>query len=98
MTEKVPEQPVYDLSVELLQQYTIEQQKMMLGERLYPLISKSQPNLAGKITGMLLDSGWSNEELLALVKDEEKLLPKISEAVDVLERANAIPPNEGIPQ
>jgi len=97
-TEKVPDQPVYDLSVELLQQYTIEQQKMMLGERLYPLISKSQPNLAGKITGMLLDSGWSNEELLALVKDEEKLLPKISEAVDVLERANAIPPNEGIPQ
>jgi len=97
-TEKVPEQPMYDLSVELLQQYPIEQQKMMLGERLYPLISKSQPNLAGKITGMLLDSGWSNEELLALVKDEEKLHPKIAEAVDVLERANVMSPNEGIPQ
>jgi len=96
--EKVPEQPVYDLSVDVLQQYPIEQQKMMLGERLYPLISKTQPSLAGKITGMLLDSGWSNEELLALVKDEEKLLPKIAEAVDVLERANALTPNEGIPQ
>jgi len=96
--EKLPEQPVFDLSVELLQQFPIEQQKMMLGERLYPLISKTQPNLAGKITGMLLDSGWSNEELLALVKDEEKLLPKIGEAVDVLERANALTPNEGISQ
>jgi len=96
-TEKAPEQPVYDLTVDLLQQYPIEQQKMMLGERLYPLISKTQPSLAGKITGMLLDSGWSNEELLALVKDEEKLIPKIAEAVDVLERANAIPQGDTIP-
>jgi len=36
---------------------------------------------------MLLDSGWSNEDLLSLINNEDKLLPKISEAVDVLERA-----------
>jgi len=90
--EKTAEQTgAYDLSVELLQQLPAEQQKMHLGERLYPLIHKSQPSLAGKITGMLLDSGWSNEELLALIKDEEKLMPKIQEAVDVLHSANVIP-------
>jgi polyadenylate-binding protein len=88
-------QAVYDLTVEALQQYPPEQQKMVLGERLYPLIHKSQPSLAGKITGMLLDSGWSNEELLALITDEEKLVPKIKEAVDVLERANVLHPSEG---
>lgn len=82
------QQPGYDLTVEYLSQFPVEQQKMMLGERLYPLISKTQSTLAGKITGMLLDSGWSNDELLALVKDEERLLPKIAEAVDVLEKAN----------
>jgi polyadenylate-binding protein len=85
----------YDLTVDLLQQLPPEQQKMHLGERLYPLIHKSQPSLAGKITGMLLDSGWSNDELLALIKDEDKLLPKIQEAVDVLASANVLPPAEG---
>jgi len=81
----------YDLTLEFLQQFPPEQQKMHLGERLYPLIHKSQPSLAGKITGMLLDSGWSNEELLSLIKDEDKLFPKIQEAVEVLERANILP-------
>ena len=32
-----------------------EQQKQMLGERLFPLVSRQQPELAGKITGMLLE-------------------------------------------
>jgi hypothetical protein len=33
---------------------TPEQQKQMIGERLFPLVAKLQPELAGKITG-----GWS---------------------------------------
>jgi len=90
--DKTVDQPSYDLTLDVLQQFPPEQQKMVLGERLYPLIFKSQPLLAGKITGMLLDSGWSNEELLSLIKEEDKLLPKIAEAVDVLERANVIAP------
>ena len=36
-----------------------EQQKQMLGERLFPLVSRQQPELAGKITGMLLEVGLS---------------------------------------
>jgi len=64
-----------------------DQQKLYLGEQLYPLIAKVDKNLAGKITGMLLDSGWSVEELYSLVVDESKLFSKIEEARSVLARA-----------
>lgn len=89
--DKAPEQQYDTLTIEFLNQFPPENQKMVLGERLYPLISKFQPSLAGKITGMLLDSGYSNEDLLALIKDEEKLHVKIEEAVEVLQRANVLP-------
>jgi len=36
---------------------------------------------------MLLDSGWSIEELFGLLSDEEKLKGKIDEAFQVLQRA-----------
>ncbi|EER05842.1 Polyadenylate-binding protein, putative [Perkinsus marinus ATCC 50983] len=58
-------------------------QKQMLGERLFTLISKYQPTLAGKITGMMLE--MDNSELLMLIDSDQQLRMKIDEAVRVLQ-------------
>ena len=63
------------------------QQKQMLGERLYPLIHAAQPELAGKITGMLLE--MDNSELLLLLDSQDQLSEKIAEAIKVLDEHEA---------
>jgi len=60
-----------------------EMQKRIIGERLFPLIQASQPVLAGKITGMLLE--MDNGELLRLLESPDALNNKIVEAVGVLQ-------------
>ncbi|XP_053106830.1 polyadenylate-binding protein 1-like isoform X2 [Hemicordylus capensis] len=60
-----------------------QEQKQMLGERLYPLIHALHPTLAGKITGMLLEI--DNSELLLMLESPESLHSKIEEAVAVLQ-------------
>ncbi|KIW86107.1 polyadenylate-binding protein, cytoplasmic and nuclear [Fonsecaea pedrosoi CBS 271.37] len=57
------------------------QQKQMLGEAIYPKIQQIQPELAGKITGMLLE--MDNSELLALIDDDNALRAKVDEALTV---------------
>ncbi|KAG9873564.1 hypothetical protein KCU98_g22964, partial [Aureobasidium melanogenum] len=57
------------------------QQKQMLGEALYPKIHEQQPELAGKITGMLLE--MDNAELLDLTTDDAALRNKVDEAMRV---------------
>mmetsp|Transcript_25543 Transcript_25543/g.70323 ORF Transcript_25543/g.70323 Transcript_25543/m.70323 type:complete len:693 (+) Transcript_25543:123-2201(+) len=71
------------LTASALASATPEMQKNMIGERLYPLIHQSQPDLAGKITGMLLE--MDNSELLHLLESPEALKAKIDEAIQVLE-------------
>lgn len=60
-----------------------QEQKQMLGERLYPLIYSMHPEWAGKITGMLLEI--DNAELLHMLDSRESLKAKVEEAVNVLQ-------------
>lgn len=57
-------------------------QKQMLGEKLFPLVAQVYPDLAGKVTGMLLEI--DNAELLLMLEQPEQLKSKVDEAVIVL--------------
>lgn len=54
-----------------------QEQKQMLGERLFPLIHRINGELAGKITGMLLE--MDNSELLMMLENAELLKSKVSQ-------------------
>eukprot|EP00928_Gymnodinium_smaydae_P012711 TRINITY_DN14621_c1_g1_i1.p2 TRINITY_DN14621_c1_g1~~TRINITY_DN14621_c1_g1_i1.p2 ORF type:complete len:142 (-),score=39.19 TRINITY_DN14621_c1_g1_i1:29-454(-) len=56
--------------------------KQMIGKKLYSMISNAQPELAGKITGMILE--MDNSELLILLESEALLKAKVDEAMRVL--------------
>jgi polyadenylate-binding protein len=58
-----------------------QQQKQILGENLFPKIQAIQPELAGKITGMLLE--MDNEELINLFENDSALHAKVNEAMAV---------------
>merc|ERR1719340_412668 len=55
------------LTASMLAQAPPSEQKQMLGERLFPLIQSMFPDLAGKITGMLLEI--DNSELVHMFPD-----------------------------
>merc|ERR1711865_836176 len=57
-------------------------QKQMIGEKLYPAIAKHHPEMAGKVTGMMLE--MDNSELLMLLESEPQMRAKINEALIVL--------------
>lgn len=65
-----------------------EQQKNVLGERLYNYILRKHPGEAAKVTGMLLE--MDNSEILNLLDTNELLDAKINEALDVLRRHAAM--------
>ena len=60
-----------------------QEQKQMLGECLFPLIQGMYPELAGRITGMLLEI--DNLELVHMLEHSESLKGKVDEAVAVLQ-------------
>jgi polyadenylate-binding protein len=57
------------------------QQKQILGEMIFPKIQAINSELAGKITGMLLE--MDNTELVNLIEDEASLKAKVDEALAV---------------
>ena len=66
-----------------------EQQKQLLGERLFPQVAQLQPELAAKITGMLLE--MDNTELLLLLESHDALVAKVDEAIQVLRQHQMVP-------
>ncbi|KAM7202454.1 polyadenylate-binding protein [Rhypophila sp. PSN 637] len=56
-------------------------QKQVIGENLFPKIQAIQPDLAGKITGMLLE--MDNTDLINLFEDDAALNAKVNEALAV---------------
>ena len=97
---QVPQQPVQPvaqqavhiqgqepLTATMLAAAPPQEQKQMLGERLFPLIQRMYPELAGKITGMLLEI--DNSELLHMLEHHESLKAKVEEAVAVLQAHQA---------
>ncbi|CAL9702632.1 unnamed protein product [Knipowitschia caucasica] len=88
MMETVVYMTVQDpLDATMLASAPIMDQKQLLGERLYPLIQAYHPNLAGKITGMLLEI--DNSELLHMLDSPESLHAKVDEAIAVLKAHSA---------
>ncbi|KAB0395539.1 hypothetical protein E2I00_010914, partial [Balaenoptera physalus] len=63
------------LTASMLAAAPLHEQKQMIGERLYPLIYNVHAQLAGKITGMLLEI--DNSELLLLLESPESLNVKV---------------------
>ncbi|KAM6523522.1 Protein phosphatase PP2A regulatory subunit B [Fusarium solani] len=57
------------------------QQKQILGELIFPKIQAINSELAGKITGMLLE--MDNSELVNLIEDDASLKAKVDEALAV---------------
>jgi len=62
---------------------TSQEQKQILGEHLYPLISNlCKEEHVGKITGMLLE--MDNQELILVLENPELLRERVNEATNVL--------------
>lgn len=75
------------LTASMLASAPLQEQKQMLGERLFPLIQRMHADLAGKITGMLLEI--DNSELLHMLEHNESLKAKVEEAIAVLQAHQA---------
>ncbi|XP_017697610.2 polyadenylate-binding protein 2-like [Phoenix dactylifera] len=66
---------------------TPENQRLILGEQLYPLVECIERDQAGKVTGMLLE--MDQNEVLHLIESPDALQEKVAEAMEVLQLAHA---------
>ncbi|XP_073506764.1 polyadenylate-binding protein 1-like [Phyllobates terribilis] len=76
------------LKATVLSSASPEEQKEILGERLFPLIQAIQPAMSNKITGMLLE--LDNLELLHMLESPKSLHSMVAEAVEVLQAHQAM--------
>ncbi|KAG8189297.1 hypothetical protein JTE90_019057 [Oedothorax gibbosus] len=81
------------LTSSMLAEANAQEQKQMLGERLFPVIHRWYPDMAGKVTGMLLEI--DNSELLHMLEHHESLKAKVEEAMAVLQAHQA---KESLPE
>jgi polyadenylate-binding protein len=72
-----------------LAQASPDQQRIIIGEALYPLVEAVEPAAAAKVTGMLLEMDQS--EVLHLIEDQGALNAKVAEAMHVLRAAGQAP-------
>jgi polyadenylate-binding protein len=86
----VPEAPSFNSAI--LANASPMEQKQMLGEHIYMRIAGSQPELAGKITGMLLE--MDNSELIQLLDSQDAMDNKVHEALTVLQEYTVQPKEE----
>lgn len=66
---------------------TPENQRLMLGEQLFPLVERLERDNAGKVTGMILE--MDQTEVLHLIEAPDALKKKVAEAMDVLHFASS---------
>jgi len=79
------QQPPPVLSRKAVEELPAPAQRQHLGERLFALIARLRPDVAAKITGMLLE--LEMQEILSLLESEDLLRAKVDEAVVVLSRS-----------
>lgn len=78
------------LTSQMLASAAPQEQKQLLGERIYALLNSLYPTAvkeAGKITGMMLEI--DNSELVMMLQDTELFRSKVQEASNVLEQSTA---------
>lgn len=83
-----PEKPSDGLDAAHLATMSVEEQKQMIGEKLFENIDAmldNKPQQSGKVTGMLLEMDTS--ELLLLYENHSYLQQKVQEALFVLKEA-----------
>ncbi|CRK11773.1 hypothetical protein BN1708_010289, partial [Verticillium longisporum] len=81
--ENTPPQGLSAIQLQLNNATDARQQKQIIGELIFPKIAAQQPELAGKITGMLLE--MENSELITLIEDDNAMKLKVDEALGVYE-------------
>ncbi|KAF4400724.1 hypothetical protein G4B88_001279 [Cannabis sativa] len=67
---------------------TAEQQRRLVGNKLYPLVEQLEQKNAPKVTGMLLE--MDHTQLLHLLNSPHALKAKVAEAIDVLRNDNLL--------